>query len=162
MRIVFQADDRIVAAAAGGIASLSLAAVALVKWRRGNRVQAARSALLGRPTAYRLHLHGTGIELAPWERNFVAECVVRHPPENAFRVGPVEPRPGEGDGSVIKDSQAHMAPGAGFRVDQAAVDEDSEGAGDEPAVDQTSADALAAWNLLQKVAETDVQGAGED
>jgi hypothetical protein len=122
VRVSAQIDDRIVSAAGGAVATVGCAVATLVLLRRACRVQAARSALLGRPTAYRLHLHGTGIELASWERNFVGECVVRRPPENAVRMAPdVPPRPGQGGGTVIRDSTFIGAPDAAVRV--AAQDE---------------------------------------
>ena len=129
MRVSAQIDDRIVSAAGGAVATVGCAVATLVLLRRACRVQAARSALLGRPTAYRLHLHGTGIELAPWERNFVGECVVRRPPENAVRIAPdVPPRPGQGGGTVIRDSMFTGAPDAAVRFDEAPSTEDAEAA----------------------------------
>lgn len=100
-------SDRVVAAAAGACALWGgrAAVRASRRLRTGARFQAARSAVLGRPTAYRLHLHGTGLEFAPWERNFVAECVLRGWPESGINVSPdVKPRPGQGDDSVFRDS----------------------------------------------------------
>lgn len=94
---------------------MGCAAAAAVLARRKARVQAAWWALLGRPVAYRLHLHGTGIELAPWEKNLVAECVIRGAPEYGIRIGPVEQRPDQG-GSVIKDTTVMRAGGGGIRV----------------------------------------------
>jgi hypothetical protein len=114
MDIHIRLDDRIAAAAGGAIGGLGCVAAAAVLLRRTARVQAALWALLGRPVAYRLHLHGTGIELAPWERNLVAECVIRDAPYDAVRIGPVEPRLDEG-GSVIRDTMTMRAASAGFR-----------------------------------------------
>jgi hypothetical protein len=115
VKIAFQLDDRIATAAAGAIASLGAAATAAVLLRRSARIQAARSALLGRPTAYRLHLRGTGIELAPWERNFVGEVVVRQPPDDCVRITPDVPVRPDRQGTVIRDSMFVGAPSAGIR-----------------------------------------------
>jgi hypothetical protein len=148
VKIAFQVDDRIATAAAGAIASIGAAAAAAVLLRRSARIQAARSALLGRPTAYRLHLRGTGIELAPWERNFVAEVVVRQPPENGVYMGPDVPvRPDLG-GSVIRDSMFVGAPGASIRF----------GAGSDVTADAPDdllgADAAeAAWEVMDRYAQ---------
>jgi hypothetical protein len=108
-------DDRLAAAAGGAIGILGCTAAAAVLARRKARVQAARYALLGRPVAYRLHLHGTGIELAPWERNLVSECVIRDAPYDGVRIGPAEQRPDEG-GSIIRDTTVMRSGGAGVRV----------------------------------------------
>jgi hypothetical protein len=96
-------DDRAAAAAGGAAGILAGAVAAVFLLRRKARVQAACWALAGRPVAYRLHLHGTGIELASWERNLVAECMITDAPYDGIRIGPVEPRPDEG-GSVIRDT----------------------------------------------------------
>lgn len=115
MDIRIRLDDRIAAAGAGAAITLGCAGGAAILLRRHARVQAAWWALLGRPVAYRLHLHGTGIELAPWERNLVAECVIRDAPYYAIRVGQVEPRPAEG-GSVIRDTTITGAGTAALRL----------------------------------------------
>jgi hypothetical protein len=118
VKIALDVDDRILTAAGGAVAAAGCFTAALVLLRSTARVQAARSALLGRPTAYRLHLHGTGLEFASWERNFVGECVVRHPPEHGIRMADdVPPRPGQGGGSLFRDTSVIGAPGAGFYAD---------------------------------------------
>jgi hypothetical protein len=114
MDIHIRLDDRVAAAAGGAIGIMGCAAAAAVLARRKARVQAAWWALLGRPVAYRLHLHGTGIELAPWDKNLVAECVIRDAPEYGIRIGPVEQRPDQG-GSVIRDTTV-MRSGGGISV----------------------------------------------
>jgi hypothetical protein len=107
-------DDRILTAAGGALATVGCAAFALHRMRGQTRIQAAWSALLGRPTAYRLHLRGTGIELAPWERNFVGEVVVRKPPEDCIYIG--DDIPGQRRGSVIRNSLFTGAPRYGVHL----------------------------------------------
>ena len=116
MKVAFQLNDRVASAACGAVASLACAVAALVLLRNTARVQAARSALLGRPTAYRLHLRGTGLEFASWERNFVGEVVLRNPPEFGIRLGDDVPGHQRG-GSLIRDTTVIGAPGAGFYAD---------------------------------------------
>jgi hypothetical protein len=113
MDIRIRLDDRLAAAAGGAAGVLGCAAAAAVLARRKARVQAARYALLGRPVAFRLHLRGTGIELAPWEKNLVSECMITDVPADGIRIGPVEPRPDEG-GSIIRDTTV-MRSGTGAR-----------------------------------------------
>lgn len=146
MKVAFDLDDRIASAAAGAAAITGCAAAALVLLRSTARVQAARSALLGRPTAYRLHLRGTGIELAPWERNFVGEVVVRQPPQDCLYIGKDVPvRDGLG-GSLIRDSMFTGAPGAGVHVDM--------GADQDVTADETGPEgAEEAWDLMNRYAD---------
>jgi hypothetical protein len=146
VKIALDVDDRILTAAGGAVAAAGCAAAALVLLRSTARVQAARSALLGRPTAYRLHLRGTGIELAPWERNFVGEVVVRQPPGNGIYIGPDVPVRPERQGTTIRDSMFTGAPGAGVRVDMGA----------DPDVTADEADpegAEEAWDLMNRYAD---------
>lgn len=136
LRITFSADDRVLAAGAGALAAVGAIAVTAVRLRGTARFQAARSALLGRPTAYRLHLHGTGIELAPWEHNFVGECVVRRAPESGIYIGPDVPhRPDQGS-AVIRDSQIIGAGDCGIRYSGPLPDDEAEGFEDEFADDE--------------------------
>ena len=127
MQIVLQIDDRLIAAGGGALASIACAAFALHHLRSHARVQAACSALLGRPTAYRLNLVGTGLELAPWERNFVGEVVVRRPPETGLYIGPNVPVRPERQGSIIRDSTFIGAPKYGVHVDSSTPGSQAEG-----------------------------------
>jgi hypothetical protein len=145
VKVAFQLDDRVASAACGAAASLTLATAALVLLRNRARVQAARSALLGRPTAYRLHLRGTGIELAPWERNFVGEVVVRQPPQDCLYIGKDVPVGAHLGGSLIRDSMFTGAPGAGVHVDMGA---DPDVTADEAHYEGEEA----AWDLMDRYA----------